>query len=707
VEFQPRLDKEQLETSHQIVQRIEITRMNKLTGSLASQFASVTHRLSNLRAEAARVGFPQATKSLWFLLIRPSSFVFTLLMAGSLHGAGKSVSYYQSIYDREYQKDKAMFASMAASNWGDTYFTFQYPFAATLSMYEATKDLKYLQRALSWGQSMVSVASVIDNNGNKNWAGVWASPYSPSPIAYQLEELQGSTELARLARIILTNPTLRSAYGDQAALIYNFVRDQIIDKNLYKRAGGLAQFQRFLSNTASGVNDKPEFLINLLLDLKLANAASGGADDNAFHYTALLNDLARGLKDHNGIKPRFEPFNGGLIWDLGMGFEQPYNSVDTMHGNPVPSAIIELYRAGIVFDKSYLQGLADLFTKVIWNQSLTDPKFNNFINGSNGVFRNRGAWANGMIYCGWIKLAEFDAQTFAVADAVLMAILAGKTNPSLNYNNTIWGRVSLAGHLAKAAAAASSPSPISSPPMAEDESVTTSQDAPVDLTLNGSDPAGGALTFSIVTRPTHGTLNGTAPDLTYEPGSGYSGSDSFTFKVNNGQLDSVLATVSIAITAAPTTPSPFVTDKTPVRWRNDFSGWVGMKFTVGNRSLTVTALGRIFASRNSGTHTVKLVIAGDGTDVTDGSVTISMVGGTLDEFTYSPLTTPVTLAANTSYYLVSFEDLDGDGWYDNNTRVTTAIVGTCDGHVYGDVTWNEEYPDPGKTYGPVDFKYLK
>jgi len=637
--------------------------------------------------------------------LKNTVFLLAGLAGGTVHGAASSLAYYQNVYDSEYSQNKATYDSYASSGVGRDYYTFQFPFGATLSMYDATKDAKYLQRALTWGQSMVSAARIIDANGNKNWSGDWVVPYSATPIAWMLDDLQGSTELARVARIVLTNPTLKSTYGAQAMVIYNFVRDHIVNKTLYKRAG-LAGFQSNVNNTGNAMSDKTELLINILVDLKLASAALGGADNNAYNYPGVLDGLAKGLKDHNGIKPRFELFKGGLIWDLGMGFEKPYASVDTSHANPASSAIIELYRAGIVFDRSYVQGLADLFTKVIWNQSLTDPMFNNFINGSNGNFRNRGAWASGLIYSGWIKLAEFDPQTFSVADAVLTAILAGKTNPSLNYNNTIWGRVSLAGHLAKAAAWSSAP-PTTNPPMVQDESVATSQDTPVNITLTGSDATGSALTFSIVTQPAHGTLHGTAPHLTYEPNGGYSGSDSFTFKANNGELDSIFATVSITITAAPTTPSPFITGKTLVRWRNDFSGWVGMKFTVGTHPLTVTALGRIFASGNSGTHTVKLVGASDGSDVMDGSVTISMVGGMPGEFTYSLLATPVILAANTSYYLVSFEDLNGDGWYDNNTRVTTANVGTCDGHVYGDVAWNEEYPDPGKSYGPLDFKYLR
>ena len=54
----------------------------------------------------------------------------------------------------------------------------------------------------------------------------------------------------------------------------------------------------------------------------------------------------------------------------------------------------------------------------------------------------------------------------------------------------------------------------------------------------------------MVTAPAHGSLTGTAPNVTYTPNANYNGPDSFTFKVNDGALDSVTtATVSITVSA--------------------------------------------------------------------------------------------------------------------------------------------------------------
>ncbi len=85
-------------------------------------------------------------------------------------------------------------------------------------------------------------------------------------------------------------------------------------------------------------------------------------------------------------------------------------------------------------------------------------------------------------------------------------------------------------------------------PMADAQSVSTPEDTRVDIVLTGSDPEGDPLTFSLVTTPTHGTLSGVAPDLSYTPEANYNGADSFTFVANDGYQDSAPATVSIEVT---------------------------------------------------------------------------------------------------------------------------------------------------------------
>jgi Bacterial Ig domain/Dockerin type I domain len=88
-------------------------------------------------------------------------------------------------------------------------------------------------------------------------------------------------------------------------------------------------------------------------------------------------------------------------------------------------------------------------------------------------------------------------------------------------------------------------------PTANAQSVSVAFNTAKAITLTGSDPDSPplALTFAIAANPAHGTLSGTAPNVTYTPSAGYHGADSFTFTTNNGTNTSAAATVSITVAA--------------------------------------------------------------------------------------------------------------------------------------------------------------
>lgn len=99
----------------------------------------------------------------------------------------------------------------------------------------------------------------------------------------------------------------------------------------------------------------------------------------------------------------------------------------------------------------------------------------------------------------------------------------------------------------------SSPATISltltnSAPSATAQSVTAAKNVGTSITLAGTDANGDSLTYTVVSLPSQGILSGTPPTVTYTPTTGYSGSDSFTFKANDGTVDSAAATVSITVT---------------------------------------------------------------------------------------------------------------------------------------------------------------
>ena len=89
--------------------------------------------------------------------------------------------------------------------------------------------------------------------------------------------------------------------------------------------------------------------------------------------------------------------------------------------------------------------------------------------------------------------------------------------------------------------------PVNDSPVANNQTVTLNEDETASIILTASDADGDALTYQIVSNPSHGTLTGVAPDITYTPAENYNGSDSFTFKVNDAIIDSGDATVTITV----------------------------------------------------------------------------------------------------------------------------------------------------------------
>ena len=87
--------------------------------------------------------------------------------------------------------------------------------------------------------------------------------------------------------------------------------------------------------------------------------------------------------------------------------------------------------------------------------------------------------------------------------------------------------------------------PSNNPPVANDQSLTTNADTPINIIVNASDPDQDPLTYTIITGPFHGTLSGNPPSLTYSPDSNFNGLDSFVFVVSDGATTSKLATVTI------------------------------------------------------------------------------------------------------------------------------------------------------------------
>jgi parallel beta-helix repeat protein len=180
--------------------------------------------------------------------------------------------------------------------------------------------------------------------------------------------------------------------------------------------------------------------------------------------------------------------------------------------------------------------------------------------------------------------------------------------------------------------------------------------------------------------------------------------------VNTATISFTVSNTSSSSSPTTTTPKPFVTSYSPGSQVNGgvSNAWVGMRLRVGGAPITVTHLGRWKHSNNTQTHTLKIVNASTGQDLSAAAVQISMSGKTNGQFAYAALPAAVTLNANTEYLIVSSEHTplnNGDFFYDYNGSMATTSAGQALSAVYwGGSSW-VRLGSTNANIGPVSFQY--
>jgi autotransporter-associated beta strand protein len=192
------------------------------------------------------------------------------------------------------------------------------------------------------------------------------------------------------------------------------------------------------------------------------------------------------------------------------------------------------------------------------------------------------------------------------------------------------------------------------PAFAFAQTLNTDKNIAIPITLQGT---GGSLTYTVLTQPPNGTLSGTPPNLTYTPNTNFVGTDSFTFRVNNGFTNSLPATITIGVQAGPLAHFTWTTS-TSGNW-SDASKWTpGVPDAAGqpNYALNFNSFGiyTVTNNLNNGFQLNQLNVA---VSVTiDGTRSLSFVGNGSSQPTFNnnggalvTVITPIQLSALTQF----------------------------------------------------------
>jgi hypothetical protein len=257
--------------------------------------------------------------------------------------------------------------------------------------------------------------------------------------------------------------------------------------------------------------------------------------------------------------------------------------------------------------------------------------------------------------------------------------------------------------------------PVNYPPVAVDDSDTTRADTSVtiDVLSNDSDIDGDTLIVDSVTQGTSGSVTNNGNDVTYTPDPYFTGTDSFTYTVSDGNGGTDIATVTVTVTNVNNPPAA-VDDSDNTRadtsvtidvLSND-SDIDGDTLTVD--SVTQGTSGSVTNNGNDVTYTPDPYFTGTdsftytvsdgngGTDIATVTVTVTNVNNppvASDDSATTPQDTPVTIDV-----LSNDSDIDGDTLtVDSVTQGTSGSV-TNSGN---DVTYT---PNSGFT-GTDSFTY--
>ncbi len=497
------------------------------------------------------------------LFLRLLATLTVLLMAREA-----TAQSYKNYIDSQYTTYQSIFESDLNSGVASRYYNLQYVLLGWNAAYQAFGDVTYINRVLLYAETMVAEGNALaaDSCGKRSWSGTVSTTYTNqlggscvvTNVGDFLSELQGATEMARVAALITIDPVLAAqtqsgfvqTYGQRAAAVASWLHTNMVVKWVVNR-------NQQSHSTSFPWDDKAMQMLNILVGMEQAGYSSTNIKTGLTYRqyaTAILNAYMPYISAPTATIPCGRgtcvggvAAVGGEIWQYkGLttssqcGQSTSPCSRDTAHANRWPNALQRAvdygYSSSISMDLAptgstlaqHVQKLGELFEGIIWNgNSTTDPRFTNYTDGANNTFFGIPAWENGIVAVGWADVSHYNSNALDAVEAMTNCVIAGAscTSPSKRFNfgteQTPHARTAMAGTTAYAQfrfSGGGTPTPVlnTSPATLNFSGfVNGSQPAPQNITITDT-AASGAMGWVITdnqswisTNPTSGNNNGT------------------------------------------------------------------------------------------------------------------------------------------------------------------------------------------------------
>lgn len=171
------------------------------------------------------------------------------------------------------------------------------------------------------------------------------------------------------------------------------------------------------------------------------------------------------------------------------------------------------------------------------------------------------------------------------------------------------------------------------PTLTATQNVSTTEDTPLTFDLNaGTDIEGNTLSYVKLTNPANGTLTcagGTNRSCTFTPNANWNGTTSFTYKVNDGGLDSTTATVTITVTPVNDPPVMAANQSYSVNDNTNLAITLSPATDIDGGTLSY----KIITPPSNGTLSACITTGAYGTDLSCNYISNTNYNGT-DSFTF-------------------------------------------------------------------------
>ena len=230
------------------------------------------------------------------------------------------------------------------------------------------------------------------------------------------------------------------------------------------------------------------------------------------------------------------------------------------------------------------------------------------------------------------------------------------------------------------------PAPVNTAPVAQAQSVTTAEDTAKAITLTATDAESNTLTYAIATSPSHGTLSGTPPNVTYAPATNYYGADSFTFTARDASLTSTPATVSITVT--PVNDAPVANNQSVTTPEDTATNLVLTATDVDSSNLTYSILAGPVHGTLSGLNTNSGAVTYTPTNNYNGSDSFTFRA--FDGSLYATGTVSLTVT-HMDYYALTVTGGTGGGSYTNGRQVAISANAPAAGKTFNQWIGDTQY----------------